>query len=284
MLNVRRRFFRLGSPAESVIYRGLMAASTPRVMGVGSGNATPEDRAVRALARALRTTALGRLPAEERAWVARIEARRQELASDRGLVPPHITGRRSAAPDETRHGSIPVAASGWLSLPRVWCIFLMRLVRELSPRSCLELGTGFGISGAYEAASLELGGAGVLTTLEGAVGFAEIAKQGFSALGLSQRLEVLVGPIDDTLDEALERARPVDFAFLDADHSEQATLEYFNAILPRLSQGAVVVLDDINWEAAGMPRAWWTIRNHDLVSFALGFRRIGVCVISGPRR
>ena len=44
------------------------------------------------------------------------------------------------------------------SMPRIWARFLMRLVGELAPRSCIELGTGFGISAMYQAAALETAG------------------------------------------------------------------------------------------------------------------------------
>jgi len=62
------------SRAVGFAYRVLMAASLPRL-------AARPDAASRALRRALWTTALGRVPREERAWIARIEARRAEMAS-----------------------------------------------------------------------------------------------------------------------------------------------------------------------------------------------------------
>jgi predicted O-methyltransferase YrrM len=283
MRDLRRRLFRPGSAASSVVYRTLMAASTPRVRGPGRRDGTPEEHAAQAIARALMTAAFGRLSPQERAWATRIEARRRELDASSLLIRPRILAGGGAAANKAREGPIPVAASAWLSLPRVWCVFLMRLVGELAPRSCLELGTGFGISGAYTAASLELSGGGMLTTLEKAIAFAEVAEQGFASLGLSERTDVRVGPIGDTLDEAVERAEPIDLAFLDADHREQPTLDHFHAILPALSEGAVVVLDDINWEAEGMPRAWRTIRSHPRTALALGLRRVGLCVVSEPR-
>ena len=284
MLDLQRRLFRPGSAASSVIYRALMAVSSPRMRVPQRRDGTAEDHAVHAVARALMTAAFGRLSTQERAWIARIEARRRELASSRALIRPRIAAGRSADANEAPEGPIPLAASMWLSLPRVWCVFLMRLIRELAPRSCLELGTGFGISSAYQAAALELNGAGALRTLEGAAAFAEVAERGLATLGLTERVEVRVGPIGDTLGEALEDAGPVEFAFLDADHREHPTLEHFNAILPHLSEGAVVVLDDINWGAEGMPRAWRAIRSHGRISVALGLRRVGLCVISGTGR
>lgn len=112
----------------------------------------------------------------------------------------------------------------------------MRLVRELHPRSCLELGTGF----AYQAAALELNGAGRLTTLDVAAPWATIAERRFAELGLDEKVELRRGTIDETLDGVLQDASPVDYAFLDAEHTEVATIKHFDGVLPVLASGAVV--------------------------------------------
>lgn len=259
-----------GSRVGRIAYRTLMAAAVPRF-------ATRRDRASRAVARALSTTALGRLPEEETEWTQRIEARRRELMSDQALVAPDIPSESGGAEQPPFAVS---TASLWISLPPLLCLFLMRLVRELAPRSCLELGTGFGISGAYQAASLDLNGTGRLETFERAAGLAGIAEEGFSALALGERVGLRVGPIEEMLEEAAERISPVDYAFVDADHTAQATIEHFEIMLPHLADGAVVVLDDINWPT--MTEAWKRIRRHRRASLALGLRRLGVVVVSGP--
>ena len=254
-------------------------------MGLSVPRAAPlRDRGSGPLARALRTTALGRIPAGERGWATRIEARRRELSSRDAVVGPSFADRISAGDDEPQVPSIPVGgAAGWISLTPAWCAFLMRLVRELGPRSCLELGTGFGISTLYQAAALELNGAGTMTTVEGAPDYVPIAKEGFSAFGLDRRVEVEVGSITETLKEVAARSAPIEFAFVDADHTEEATLAQFDAMLPHLSDGAILVFDDVRWERGGMVRAWQEIVRHGRVSLALGMRRIGVAVVSGRR-
>jgi predicted O-methyltransferase YrrM len=229
-------------------YRLLLGAALPRV-------AARRDRASRALFRALATTALDRIPPEERAWIGRIEARRAELASR----------------DFSQFAQ-------WASIAPVWGRFLMRTVRELSPRSCLELGTGFGISAAYQAAALELNGAGSLTSLERIEGLGAIAEEGLSRLGLEGRVQLRLGSIDDSLAGVLEGAGQIDYALLDADHTEDATMAHFAALLPHLRAGAIVVVDDINW-TEGMRRAWKSIVGNERVSSKLELRRVGILVI-----
>jgi predicted O-methyltransferase YrrM len=240
------------SRAVGPAYRLLMAASLPRI-------AARRDPASRALRRALWTTALGHIPRDEREWIARIEARRAELAS----------------------GDVPEAAR-WMSVAPVWGRFLMRTVRELSPRSCLELGTGFGISAAYQATALELNGAGTLITFELDQVRGAIAEEGLSRLGLDRRVDLHMGPQSDSLGRVLQGAGAIDYAFLDADHSEEATLAHFEALLPHLARGAIVILDDINW-SEGMRRAWKAIAGHQRTSTTVELRRTGIVLIAGRR-
>jgi predicted O-methyltransferase YrrM len=269
MLAVRLRHSPVGARAR-------IGASVPRQLA----RRGPTSRRI---IRAMTATALDRIPAEERSWAGRIETRRAELIADGSMIEPVFDPR----PPEERgswwgvYEPLKVGAASWLmSLPRTWCLLLMRLVSELRPRSCLELGTGFGISGAYQAAALDVNGSGRLTTLEGAGEWGEIARRGFSQLGLT-RVQTLIGPIDETLPEAVEAA-PFDFAFVDAEHTEAATVGHFGSMVPHLAENAVVVLDDIDFNA-GTRRAWSVIGRHPRVSAALSLGSVGIVTISGAR-
>jgi predicted O-methyltransferase YrrM len=244
--------------------------------------AISRDPTSRALSQALRTTAFGRIPAAEREWIGRIEARRRELAADERAVPPGFEpGSKGAAGTRfaTLGKPVPIwGISALFSISPAWGVFLMRLVRELAPKSCLELGTALGVSAAYQAAALELNGAGTLTTLEAAQVWGSVAEEGFSTLGLAGRGKVRLGAIDDTLPKVARRMAPIDYAFLDADHTEEATLEHFDVLLPHLSPGAVVLLDDIMFWA-GMRRAWKAIKRRERVSLGLSLGRMGVVAV-----
>jgi predicted O-methyltransferase YrrM len=233
----------------------------------------------RPVARALLTTALERMDPAEREWARKIESRRRELLSDREVTEPVFDPGAPGPRGDlgVLYEPVPVeVASLLMSLPALWCALLMRLVRELRPRTCLELGTAFGISGAYQAAALELNGAGSLTTLEGAREWADIAEQGFDELGLA-RVETRVGPIEQTFAEAA-RSGPFDYVFADAEHSEQAIQSYFHLMAPHLSHGAVVLFDDIDW-SEGTWRAWQAIRRHERVARSASLGRMGVAII-----
>jgi len=245
------------------------------------GVARHRDPTSRALVRTLATAALRRVPAEEHDWVSRVEGRRRELAADRTAVAPSFDAGSGAVPDGLLKSGEPIPIGGIaeaFSIPERWGMFLTRLVRELAPTTSLELGTGLGISSAYQAAALQLNERGGLTTLEGARAWAEVAEQGLSSLGLAERCRVEVGPIDETLARVLEEIPPIDYAFLDADHSEEATVKHFDALLPHMAPGGALVLDDISfsWD---MWHAWTKISRSARVRVSVALGRMGILAL-----
>jgi predicted O-methyltransferase YrrM len=252
-----------------------MLASVPSL-------AAARDPSARDVARALRTTAFNRVSPDEQAWIKSIESRRRLLLADAAVTQPVYDPWPAGPKGDLKVLYEPVSvnlASELMSLPGAWCLLLMRIVRELRPRRCLELGTAFGISTAYQTAGLELNGAGKLTTLEGAGDWAAIAERSFDDLGL-KRVEVVVGPIEETFTDVV-RHGPFDYAFVDAEHTGEAILGYFDTMLPHLTAGAVVAIDDVDWSEDAWS-AWGSIASHERVSAAAGIGRMGIAVIAAP--
>jgi predicted O-methyltransferase YrrM len=243
--------------ATNLAHRALLGASAVRFRD--------EDPSSRAISRAMATTARGRFTAAERNWIERIEARRESLARTAG----EYGGPGRWAP-----------ACAW-SVPRVWGRFMLRLVAELAPRSPIELGTGFGMSGSYQAAGLALTGTAKLTTLDREPTLIPLARESLTELGLGDRVEMVTGPIGDTLGPTAAALAPIDYALIDAEHTEAATVFNFDTLAPHLDDGAVVLVDDI-LSSEEMRRAWQTIRTRPAVRTALNLRRVGVVVVSGP--
>ena len=238
-----------------------MASALPRL-------AARRDTSARAVARALRDVVSGRIPPDEREWSRRIEERRAALLADQ---------RQTRVSNTEFEGAMEVSeAAWWLSLPPVWCRFLMRLVGEVAPRSALELGSGVGISGAYQAAALR-SAARPLMTLDASEGWARLAREGFERLGLADRVELRLGDIAETLPGVLDEVAPLDYAFVDAEHTEEATVAYFDAIAPHLAPGAVVVVDDVTYPEQSR-RAWRVIRGRPSAAKAVGLGRVGVVI------
>ncbi len=250
---------------RNAAHRGLLGSAAPLV------NRRRGDEWQR-IARAMRATARGRFSPGEREWIARIEARRQRAAAE---------WKRSAAGTPASGGEGLWAPPFLWSMPRIWARFLMRLVGELEPRRSIELGSGFGVSALYQGAALELLGSGSLDTLDREPTLMPIAARGFRELGLDRRITLTSGAIGSTLDEVAARLAPIDYALIDAEHTETATVHNFDALRPHLADRAVVVVDDIRMDAE-MRRAWETIRERpgNLRTFSL--RRLGLVVNGTP--
>lgn len=141
------------------------------------------------------------------------------------------------------------------------------------------MGTNVGISGGYIAAALKLNGdGGVLKTLEGSPSKAALATDNLRSMQLGGHSIVVVGDFEQTFGQVLNEVPAVDLAFIDGFHDGPATIGYHQQIKPRLSRGAVLVYDDIEW-SDGMKYAWATIRQDPDVQAAVNVRGVGYCVM-----
>jgi len=213
-------------------------------------------------------------------WFEKIEARRRELAGREDSIPrwgrPWLPNREDLVPesDPRTEEPIPVATAVAASKGAEWCRVLFELARRLRPRYVVEMGTNVGISGSYLAAGLEEAGAGALVTLEGSPHKAAIAREGFEVLGLSGRVEVVVGDFGDTVDGVLARLGDgIDLAFIDGFHQREATLAYHEGFV-RVAERAVLAYDDIRW-SSGMAEAWRRIRSDDRVATSVDAQTLG---------
>jgi predicted O-methyltransferase YrrM len=228
----------------------------------------------------------------ERAAMARIEGLRAQVIQseervtieDFGAVSP--TAHLSDA--DMYAGRVAAKTVGQVcreaSKASPWTLLLFHLVRQFAPARAIELGCSLGISASYQAAAQRLNRHGRFWTLEGARALADLARQHLAELGLDH-VTVVTGRFQDTLDDVIAAARPIDYAFIDGHHDERATLRYFEHLLPHLDRVAVLVFDDISW-SAGMARAWQQIDADPRVGLAVDAHHVGICVLdpATPRR
>src|SRR5690625_648530 len=154
---------------------------------------------------------------------------------------------------------------------------LYALVRDFKPQQCLELGTCLGISSAFIASALQLNGGGSLVTFEGSASRSGYAQSVLKELEL-ENIEHVVGPFQQTLVPQLKNYRALDFCYIDGHHDGKATVSYFESILPLLTEGAVVVIDDITW-SGGMKEAWSEIKSREEVALSVDTYMMGICQI-----
>ena len=150
----------------------------------------------------------------------------------------------------------------------------------MEPRQCLELGSSLGLSAAYQASAIQLNGSGQLDTLEGAATIADRARANLDEL--SVRATVTTGRFQDTLEPLLKERPGIDVAFLDGHHDRDATIAYFEQIVPHVNPAGVLIFDDIAW-SPGMAEAWRQIRSDRRVGLVVDLFKVGVCAVgSGP--
>ncbi len=148
---------------------------------------------------------------------------------------------------------------------------LFRLVNHLKPKHILELGTSLGVTTSYIAKAAP---ESTLYTLEGSDQIAQEAQKTFEKLHLTN-IQQVVGNIDDTLAPTIAALPTIDFAFLDANHTEEATCRYFDAIANHINPQSVVVLDDIHY-SRGMERAWKRIQHDSRVTCTMDIYHMGI--------
>ena len=114
------------------------------------------------------------------------------------------------------------------------------LVRLIGARRALEVGTFTGYSAICIARGLPEDGR--LTCLELDEERAAIARRNLEAAGVSDRVEILLGPAGESL-EAMAPTPTFDFAFIDADKAGYP--EYYELVLARMRPGGLVLLDNM---------------------------------------
>ena len=136
----------------------------------------------------------------------------------------------------------------------------------------VELGTSLGVTTAYLAA---MDSRNKVVTYEGCPAVAEVARANWEKLGLSN-IACVVGEITvDSLQLAVDRLSGIDVAFIDANHTCEATLTYFNALASRVYEKSVVVVDDIHYNE-DMEKAWKAICADERVTTTMDLYRMGL--------
>jgi predicted O-methyltransferase YrrM len=118
--------------------------------------------------------------------------------------------------------------------------FLELLAYASGARRVLEIGTFSGYSSLSMAAGLPPDGSIVTCDLDPAA--VAVARRHIAASPFAERIEIREGPALDTL-AALDG--PFDLVFVDAD--KPAYVDYYEAVLPKLSARGIIVVDNTLW-------------------------------------
>jgi predicted O-methyltransferase YrrM len=202
-------------------------------------------------------------------------ARRKLLANDTVYVVKDF-GAGSKGLQTTRTYSRSVASS---AMPKKKGEALHLLVEHLQPSGLLEIGTHFGIGTLY--LSEPLHSTKKIITLEGDPTHAAEARSLFHSFQ-KNNIEVVEGNFNDTLPTTLNTFPEMELVYVDGNHTEEATLRYFEILLQHKNI-TCIVFDDIYW-SKGMMRAWKKICADSRIKLSLDFYWFGVIFLNGRMR
>jgi caffeoyl-CoA O-methyltransferase len=118
--------------------------------------------------------------------------------------------------------------------------FLTMLTRIAGVRQAVEIGTFTGLSSIAIARGLADGGR--LICFDVSDEFTAIARRYWKRGGLDDRIELRLGPADQTLG-ALPEDPHLDLVFIDADKT--GYLGYWQQIVPRMRPGGLILVDNV---------------------------------------
>lgn len=153
-----------------------------------------------------------------------------------------------------------IAATAGIAPKRQQLLF--RLASYFKPGHILELGTSLGMS----TAALSLGHPSAkITTVEGCSETASRASAYFREAGFNN-ITLQKQTFEDFFLAAATGT--YDMVYIDGNHDEEKTLQYFSLLLKHVTDDSVLIFDDIYW-SPGMAEAWKEISGHPAVTVSI---------------
>lgn len=151
-----------------------------------------------------------------------------------------------------------IAKNAGISTDRAKLLF--RIVNYFQPKNILEIGTSLGLA----TSSLALNDFSEVTTLEGCpetMNQCQLQLQKFNV----KNVICINTEFSKLLTTYNLKPKTYNLIYFDGNHSKQATLEYFELLLPTIDNETVWIFDDIHWSKE-MEETWEIIKKHPKVT------------------
>lgn len=152
--------------------------------------------------------------------------------------------------------------------------FIFKLINFYQPQYSVELGTSLGLTTMYIAIPRTNS---KVYTFEGCANTLAVAKAVFKTNNINN-VETVEGDINKVLKDKLSELPKLDFVFIDANHTYEATINYFETCLQKSHEDTVILIDDIYWSNQ-MKQAWKTIMTHPRVTVSIDFFHLGMILL-----
>lgn len=162
-----------------------------------------------------------------------------------------------------------IAKNAGISSKRAKLLF--RITNYFQPVTILELGTSLGLA----TTALSLGNLkSNITTLEGCPNTVPVAQKQYEEFGFKNITSITTEFSCYLKNDQLSIIN-YQLIYFDGNHSKQATLDYFNLLMPTITNETVWIFDDIHW-SKGMEEAWDIIKSHPKVTVSLDTFQWGI--------
>lgn len=187
---------------------------------------------------------------------------RTELLQNKNSIEVNDFGAGSRVFKSNLRQIAQIAKTAGISPKRAQLLF--RIVNYFQPEHILEIGTSLGLA----TSALSLGNPKAsIVTLEGCSETAKQAQLQFQKFNFNN-VESIVTEFNSYLKNCQLKTKNCQLIYFDGNHSKKATLDYFELLLPTITNETVWIFDDIHWSAA-MEEAWKIIKNHPKVTVSI---------------
>ena len=159
-----------------------------------------------------------------------------------------------------------IAKTAGISAKRAELLF--RITRYFQPTTILEIGTSLGLA----TSALALGNPKAkITTLEGCPNTLATVNGNFQNSKFqipNSNVEFVNTEFYSYLKNFQLPTSNFQLIYFDGNHTQEATLDYFDLLLPTITNDTVWIFDDIHW-SVDMEAAWERIKNHPKVTVTI---------------
>ncbi len=198
-----------------------------------------------------------------------LKSYRKSLLKNKNFIDVTDFGAGSKVFKSNKRQIAKIASTAGISSKRA--ALLYRIVNYFQPNSILEIGTSLGLA----TAALSLGNPkSKIISLEGCTNTSnqcqlQLDKFNFKNVSLiTTEFSKFLNPI------ALKNTN-FDLIYFDGNHSKKATLDYFEMLLPTITNNVIWIFDDIHW-SLDMEEAWEIIKNHPKVTVTIDTFQWGI--------
>ncbi|HPW90659.1 MAG TPA: class I SAM-dependent methyltransferase [Paludibacteraceae bacterium] len=152
---------------------------------------------------------------------------------------------------------------------------IFRIANNINAEQILELGTNLGLTTMHLAAANSQAN---ITTIEGEKSLCHVSTALFNKYNFNN-IALIQGNIDVVLPKLLDNLPKLDIVFFDANHTYEATINYFQLCLPKIHSKTVFIFDDIHWSKA-MEQAWREIKKHPQTRVDIDIFQMGIVLFN----